>query len=157
MSPRLVVAVLLSLSLFQAGCSRPTTGVQGKVPLTKVTGSISVDGNPTGGVIVKYVPASDIAEKREAYVKSFTVQTSGDGTFALKTYVPADGVPAGEYKLYCQYFPPEEQVKRRETGEDRFGGKYFLPKPPVKSFSVAEGDEVDLGVIELKSAPKRSR
>ena len=158
MPSRLALVAVLCLSFSQAGCSRGSPpGIKDKVPLAKVTGSITVDGSPIGGVILKYVPVGEIAEKRDAYVKSFTVQTNGDGAFALKTYAKGDGVPAGEYKLYCQYFPPEEQVKRRETGEDQFGGKYFLPKPPVKNFTVTEGEEVDLGVIELKSAPKKSR
>ncbi|WP_010583254.1 hypothetical protein [Schlesneria paludicola] len=155
---RRMLAVALSLSCPLIGCSQgDPSRIKDKVPLTKVTGAIMVDGNPTGGVILKYVPVGDIAEKREAYIKSFTVMTNNDGAFALKTYARGDGVPAGEYKLYCQYFPPEEQVKRRESGEDRFGGKYIPPKPPAKIITVKTGENLDVGTIELKSAPRKSR
>lgn len=152
------LVVNLALSCILSGCSRGNpSGIKDKVPLTKVTGAINVDGTPTGGVILKYVPVGEIAEKRDAYVKSFTVVTNNDGAFSLKTYARGDGVPSGEYKLYCQYFPLEEQVKRRESGEDRLGGKYFLPKPPAKVITVTSGEDLNVGTIELKSSPQKSR
>jgi hypothetical protein len=147
----------LGLCLCQLACTGKPKGIEDKVPLTPVTGKISVDGAPTAGVMLQYVPNGEIAEKRPQYVKYFVVQSSADGTFALKTYAQGDGVPAGEYRLYCQYFASEGEERRRDLGEDALGGKYFPPHKPARTFTAKLGEPLDLGTIEVKSAPKKRK
>jgi hypothetical protein len=150
------VATAMTFCLSAVSCSRPQEPkIKQKVPLTKVNGIVMVDGAGTGGVILRYKPQSDIAEKREMFVRGFTVRSAAKGKFALKTYESGDGVPAGEYRLYCEYFPAEGDDPRRTAPEDVLGGQYAEDKQPAKTFTVSEGAPLDLGTIELKTSPKK--
>lgn len=152
-SPRLVVAIMITC-LTQVSCFRSKAPeIKDKVPLTKVTGKVLVDGEPTGGVLLRYRPESDVGEKRPEYA-SFYVHTKEDGTFTLRTYVNGDGVPQGDYKLFFQYFPATLKESRQIGDGDKLGGKYSNPKEPPKKFSVKDGSPVDLGTFELKSSVK---
>ena len=151
----LLVACALSIPLSQIACSRsPIRLIKNKVPLTKVTGTILVDGTETSGVLIRYKPQGEIAEKREMFTSGFTVRSTSNGRFALKTYEFGDGLPAGEYQLYCEYFPAEGEDPRRTASEDVLGGKYSDEKTPAKVFTVMPGKPLDLGTIELQAVPK---
>lgn len=139
--------------LFQLSCSRSVAPeIKGKVPLAKVTGTILVDGVPTSGVILRYKPQGEIAEKREQFTHGFAVRSMSKGLFALKTYKSGDGLPAGTYDLYCEYFPAEGEDPRRTATEDVLGGQYSEGQKPAKTFAVDDSKPVDLGNIELTRA-----
>lgn len=146
---------LFCVCLCQVSCSRRATfpKVDDGVPVTKVTGRILIDDVAVPGVMVRYKPETEIGEKRPQFSRHYVI-TKNDGTFALKTYRDGDGVPAGEYSLYCQLFALDPQDARENGDEDRLGGQYSPPNPPVKQFTVENGKPVDLGTIELKTPGK---
>lgn len=105
--------------------------------------------------MIRYKAETEVAEKRAAYSAFYTV-SNRDGTFALKTYVQNDGVPPGEYSLYCESVPATRAEIAKEGEADRFGGQYSAPNPPVKKVTVGS-EPIDLGTIELKTVPKNQR
>ena len=121
-----------------------------------MSGIVHVDGSPAGGVLLTYKPNGEITEKRPMY-SQFYVMSSADGTFALKTYKKGDGVPAGEYNLYCQLYPLTKAAMRKEGDGDQFDGQYSAPNEPVKKISAKPGEPVNLGTIDLKTAPKEEK
>ncbi len=152
----LSVAGIVCLCLLQTSCSGPKRPVaKDKVPLTHVTGTIHVDGEPVSGVNIRYVPKGEIAEKREQYVNSFNVQTNESGEFSLKTYARGDGVPEGEYGLFFTLYPQDRAEQIRDGEYDKLGEQYSNRGKPLKVIKVEVGDDVDVGTIELKSVPKR--
>ena len=148
----LIVACAVAVCFVEVSCSRPQgPKLKNQVPVTKVTGTILVDGVETPNVMITYKPKGEIAETREMVLRGFNVRSFEKGKFALKTYQGADGVPAGEYMMFCQYFPIEGDDPRRTAPKDVLGGKYLTEKNPAKVFTVKEGSPLDLGNIELKT------
>ena len=152
------LTVVVGLCLSQASCSRSNRPVaKDKVPLTHVTGSVIVDGEPTFGVTIRYVPVGEIEEKRPQYRNSFHVQSETDGSFSLKTYSKGDGVPAGEYAILLTYFSQDKAEQIRDGEYDKFGGQYSNLQKPFQKIKVEAGEDLDLGQLELKTVPKKKK
>ena len=150
----LAMGCALAISVSSVSCSKAPKTKYDKVPLTKVTGTVTVDGTEASGVIISYKPKAEIAEKHEQFLAGFNVMSVAKGKFALKTYQSGDGIPAGEYSIFCQYYPVQGDDPRRSKADvDVLGGKYV--KEPVKDFKVEEGKPLDLGKIELTTAKKK--
>ena len=141
------IVCCLCCTLCQASCSRPKRPpITDKVPLTHVTGIDLVDGVPTSGVHVQYVPQGEIAERRERYLNRFFLMTGEGGTFSLSTYVNGDGIPYGEYVLEFKF------LEQRLSGEvDKFGGNYSNVRSPFMTIKVEKDADLELGEIELKT------
>ena len=143
----IVSSVCLVLTL--ASCSRGEKKIviPNKVPLSQVTGTVLVDGEPRQNVYVSCIPLGDIAEKRPSFQRGFQGITQQDGSFAMSTYARGDGLPHGEYAVGFRLL---EQKPSGET--DLFEGRYtaqFGAKPYLKIKVVADED-LDLGEIDLK-------
>ena len=150
--------IVASLCLFQASCARSDRPVaKDKVPLTHVTGTVIVDGEPTSGITVNYVPLGEIEEKRPQYRNGFSVQTDSNGSFSLKTYAKGDGVPAGEYALLLTYFSQDKAEQIRDGEYDKFGGLYSNLSKPFQKIKVELDQDLDLGEFELKTVPKKQK
>ena len=141
------VVCCLCGTLCQTSCSRPKRPpITDKVPLTHVIGTVLVDGVPTPGVHVQYVPQGEIAERRERYLNRFFMLTGEGGKFSLSTYVNGDGIPYGEYVLEFKL------LEQRLSGEvDKFGGNYSNIRSPFMTIKVEKDADLDLGEIELKT------
>lgn len=140
---------LVFVSLMESACSRPgRPPITDKVPLTRVTGTVLVDGVPMSGVHIQYVPQGAIAEKRERYLNRFFLLSGNGGRFSLSTYQTGDGIPYGEYVLEFKW------IEQRLSGElDKLGGHYANAKLPFMIIQVEENHDLDLGEIELKTRP----
>ena len=150
------ISILFTLCLVQSSCSRSKRPVaKDKVPLVHVTGTVHVDEQPASGVMIRYVPLSQIAETRPQYINGFTVQSDSDGAFQFKTYAKGDGVPAGEYALLFTMFSQDKAEQIRDGEYDKLGGQYSNVQRPLKTIKVVEDEDIELGVIELKSVPKK--
>jgi len=124
-----------------------------KVPLYPTSGKVIVDGQPTAGVQVRFRPAAD-PNALDALVPFGT--TDEDGEYALGTYEPGDGAPAGRYKvtLFWPDRPPGPQ-----PGEDQLGGVYTLADRTTLEATVGEGNQTipPFEVASSKKAPTRKR
>ena len=154
-SKLLLVAIFVvafgSYLLFPSNSKPKRPPITDKVPLTRVTGKVLVDGVPTAGVQVHYAPQVEIAEKRERYRNRFFLQSGDGGKFSLSTYVNGDGIPFGEYALEFKW------MEQRLSGEvDRFGGRYSYPAPPLMKIQV-NNKSIDLGEIRLETKKTTAR
>lgn len=137
------VALLTILPLCIMACSREPRGGP-RVPTYPITGKVMVDGKPAQNVSVICHPVNGDA----AVKTSISAFTDAEGQFSIGTYEGGDGAPQGEYRLTFtwgqinlmtgQYGPP-----------DRLKGKYADPETSEFTVTAREGQEADLGVIEL--------
>ena len=92
------------------------------------------------------VMANDKAEVARTVVPS-SCYTAADGKFALSTYSSGDGLPVGEYSLTFQY--GVYAIMGNQYTGDKFKGKYAKKGDSTFTFTVKEGEPVDMGTIEL--------
>ncbi|WP_145378634.1 hypothetical protein [Symmachiella dynata] len=143
------ILLLLSAMLLLAGCgydkeiSKEEIAKQAGVEVDElketvpVTGTVTVDGTPTGNVYMyAYTEASGV--KPVAQTK-----TKADGTYCWTKYLPCDGMLPGEYRLAFKHIV--EEGKGKEEGPDLFEGKYRNPNKNDFKLSVQSGSpQVDV-------------
>jgi hypothetical protein len=91
----------LALAPFLAGCGG------GPRPV-KVSGTVTLNGQPVEGAMVQFVPVKD--DGRPA-----TGITNADGGFSLTTVENLDGAMPGTYKVVITYRPPVETGPAQST------------------------------------------
>jgi len=145
---------MLGLALLAAGC-----GGDGRPSLVKVTGTVTLDGQPLEGAIVAFQPITDAKAK---FQRPSAGTTDASGKFVLGTYAIDDGAPVGKFRVGI--------VKREVLGELPEGYnsesesetnltyKWITPKAvalPETSNLTAEITSSGLSpaTFELKSAP----
>ena len=138
-------------------CSRPVHGpvIKDRVPLTKVTGKVLVDGEPAPGVLIKYVPKGTLPETRPEVLGRLFVVTDKNGAFSLRTYSNGDGIPQGEYKLLMTWISQDKDEIMRKGEIDKLGGQYLTK--PFKEFTVDTDKPIDLGTLELASRSSQKK
>lgn len=165
-----VVSSLVVSASFIAGCSGkpappklPTIGNPGVVP---VTGTVTVDGQPTAGVWVQVIPTANPEKipgepvtRNSPPNLQIMVTSSGasgpDGKFSVFSQKPGDGVPEGDYIVAFSWDGgAETQAGAESVAINRRGRivneKYQASKSEVK-FTAKKGTPVDLGTIDLKT------
>lgn len=151
---RTFLIALGTLFFTQMSCSRGEKKIviPDKVPLSQVTGTVLVDGEPKKNISVICIPLSEIAERRPSFQRGFQGVTQLDGTFAMSTYSRGDGLPHGDYAVGFR------MVEQKPSGEkDLFEGRYAY-KAGIKPFlkiKVAPDEDLDMGEIELKTPVKK--
>ena len=101
-----------------AGCG----GEEGRVPVYKVTGKVTVSGEVPEGALVVLYPAKiqgDQELRPSGKVRS-------DGSFSLTTYEADDGAPVGEYTATIAW---NKLIKR---GQDSVAGPNVIAKDYAK-------------------------
>ncbi len=155
--PALVTALLLGSSVLLISCGGPAT-VQGPGPrkgLTKVTGTLTVDGQPAARVLVNAMPIE--GDPDNPHVGQAV--SDENGSFTFTTYTPNDGLPAGEHVL--RFTLPRLGGGRMGDGRSRgddppddLGGQYSdLAKNKNNDkmkFMVTAGQELVIGPFNLK-------
>lgn len=118
-------ARLFACSLLAAlfGCSSDD-----RVKLYPVTGTVTVKGQPAEGAQLVFFPA-DESLRGPGYPLPTGV-AGPDGKFALSSYEPSDGGPAGEYQVTIVW--PEEVKSNPNNPEtpparDRLKDRYTVP------------------------------
>lgn len=124
-----------------AGCSGEPRGGP-RVETFPVTGTVLVNGAPAAGLLVAVYPQGN-SEINHQLVCS----TDDQGKFTLGTYEAADGLPAGEYKLTFEWMEGAMLGPKK----DKLKGAYVDPAKSEFSVTVTEGEENDLGEIQLKT------
>ncbi len=82
--------------------------------MAPVKGVVTVGGEPVPSGTIQFIPASG--------GRPATGQIGSDGSYALSTKTPGDGVPPGEYKVIIE-------AKQTSGGG---GGDISVPSGPVK-------------------------
>lgn len=144
-SPRATALYLLCL-IVGAGCGGEE--VAGRLPVHPVSGTVSVDGKATGGVLVVLHPAAGSPAAKEGVVPSAT--TKEDGTFQLSSYGQDDGAPLGEYAVTIQWNQISAKATKGKPAmpagfarpSDQFRGKYNDPSKSPWQVTITEGNNV---------------
>jgi hypothetical protein len=122
-----IAPVAVFVALFLLGGCGPR-----QPKLCPVTGTVMVNGQPTGGVYVMFHAVSELQKKKSP---DFAV-TKDDGTFSARVHGP------GEFAVTV--FWPNVAIDEGEVieGEDWFQGKHQKPEEPVLKVSIQKGDNV---------------
>lgn len=147
------VGFSLVLGMLLAGCQPKNTFVRDKT--TKVTGVLLIDGKPEPLVNIRMNRVGTPDESAgTSKLLTASGMTDNEGKFVIGTYdkgLEGDGAADGEYVLTFQW-GQINLIGGRYEG-DKFKGKYADPTKSVHKVEVA-GEPVDLGLIELESAPE---
>ena len=152
--------VLVSAVVLAAGCGRD----DGRLPTQPVSGKVTLDGKALPGAEIWLVPADSNAQVKNAKMTVRpAAKSNADGTFAVTSYLAADGAPLGEYAVMvvlegAQAATEEEgendtPAEKRPKGKGRRASplppKYSNPATSGLSFTVKDGpNTLDL---DLKS------
>ncbi len=144
------------------GCSSSNVPMQRTY---KTTGRVLLDGQPVGGLDVRFIPKDKTEFKLE---ETPLGRTDEQGNFTLTTYNTGDGAPAGEYLVAVSYpdqVPvPEEadetaaaiafsKAKKEKGAKPRFPQIYQVPQKSGLSATVPKGGG-ELPPFELSSSQK---
>lgn len=148
-----LIGLSLLLAIVAVGCKQKNTFVRDKT--SKVTGTLMIDGRPEPMVSIRMIRVGE-ADESAATSKLLTAtgMTDDEGKFVIGTYdkgPEGDGAADGNYVLTFQW-GQISLIGGRYEG-DKFNGKYADPAKSEYKVEVA-GEPVDLGVIELESAPE---
>ena len=139
-----LIVIVLALAF---GCSKGSTAI-------RINGKITSGGEPATGAMVRLHPTGDV---KLTMIPEGQVQA--DGTFAVSTFEPGDGVPPGTYKVCITW---KDQVRSfgemRDVGSDKFGGVYATPEKTTLSVTITatSADVVfDLPAVKNQQKPKK--
>ena len=105
-------------ALFVSCGPKEVKGPGTRKDLTKVTGSITVNGQPAAGIKITAMPiGGDVDNPHGGQAMS-----NEKGEFQFTTYKNNDGLPAGDYILVITW--GEFSALHRTMTGDKFGGKY---------------------------------
>lgn len=131
---------LVLVPLLLAGCSDAPRGER-NFEISPASGVVHVDGEPTPRVKIKCYPEGDSSLKYP-----LTTATDETGRFSFSTYESGDGIPAGTYTLTFEW-----QKEVSLVAVDAFNGAYADPTTSEHKITIVNGQENDLGTIELSS------
>ncbi|MDO4575959.1 MAG: hypothetical protein Q4D98_12180 [Planctomycetia bacterium] len=108
----LLLAVVLGITAFTGGCSK-------KPKMARVTGTVTLDGQPLKYGAVFFSPESGPYQPRG------TIQP--DGTFEMMTQ-DWKGAPLGEYKVFINCFESQDPNFKQDPNKEPVRGKNMIPK-----------------------------
>lgn len=131
-----------------AGCGN------GRIATYPAAGTVNVDGRPAEGAIVVFCPVDPSVELEHLRPAG---KSDASGHFELTTFDPADGAPAGQFKVLVKWPAPTPAGEDREgrpgaanKGPDRLKGKFYnLDTTPLTATIEEQSNE--LPPFELKS------
>ncbi len=138
----LTVGAAMFSALLSVGCSKAQKGGPREATYP-IVGVVVIDGEPREHVQVTCHAEGDskVPMKSAAY-------TASDGAFSIGTYESGDGAPAGTYKLTFMW-GAINLMSGRYSGPDKLNGRYADPAASEIVATVVDGEECDLGVVEL--------
>lgn len=128
----------------------------GKIPRYPVKGQVQVDGQPAAGALVIFCPVAGSEGSEEFMRERPHATTDSDGNFELRTFMPGDGAPAGDYQVMVRW-PTSGQGSSQSAsgdprdvtgGNDRLRGRYANPETSGIEVTVAEAPN-ELAPFEL--------
>jgi len=140
------------------GCGKGDVRIK---PTQTVTGRILFDGKSRVGANVYLV---QLNEPIDPWARP-QAEVGPDGSFAIGTYQPKDGAPAGEYALTVSWWPPESKTPdgpveaekagklsnpmAKVSGGNRLPMRYSTPEgSPIPKVTVRD-QPIELGEINL--------
>jgi len=130
----------LAIGLLGPACGGTPTG---RPPLYPARGRVLFGDKPLGGALVVLVAeATPGGPGPEVPPPSAT--TDDDGTFVLSTYDPADGAPAGDYRVKVSTAPVSGVdrgiLEKRARAVDVLKGRYMDPATTGLKASIRPGE-----------------
>lgn len=142
---RLLSFVGLAILSSGLGCTANEHQYYAK-PTTKVTGTVTVDGQPPGSpIVIECHPEGGLDAEHPSITQALTTP---EGTFAFSTYEEGDGIPSGKYQItfFWGKFNP---VSASFVGPDKLKNRYAKPDKTPVTLDVSGDQPIDMGVIAL--------
>ncbi len=145
-------AVLGAACCLIASCGPSQSGPKiEKVPVFKVNGVITVDGNPESGVILAAMPLGSNEGKHQARQAT----SDAEGHFKFSTYESGDGLPEGEYALLVTWPPSRMTMGKKnipaeeKQAKDRLHGKYITQETSPLKIKIEKGKTLTLDPLDV--------
>jgi len=141
----ILLTALLSLSIL-ASCGTD------QIPLQPVRGKVLYRGKPAAQAYVVFHPENPSEQLQKMRPRA---ETDAEGSFALTTFVPNDGAPAGDYRVTIRWPGPPPGANPNDPemvqmGPDRLGERYADPNSSGLRATVVAGEECNLEPFVLQ-------
>jgi len=134
-------AVLMAFAVTFAGCGRA-----GRPKTVPVSGKVLVNGKAVEGVSLSF---HTVGATPENSIPSIA-RSRADGTFAVSSFLPNDGMPPGEYVVTVAWPERYEKIGEQEFPVgDRLNGAYAMKEKTPLRVTIREGD-TQLDPFDLK-------
>lgn len=129
---RLALLALLPAAAAAVGCAEP------QAPVFPVTGRVTYQGKPAAGaqVFLNAVKPNEIDDV------SANATVKDDGAYAITTYEPGDGAPAGDYVVTVQWFKFVTNDGGSGAGPNVMPKEYASPASSPVKVSVSGPTEI---------------
>lgn len=145
----LALSIVVATTISATGCGGPE-----RVELHPATGQIAQAGKAARGARVTLHPAASVVDERIKALRPSGV-ADDSGKYVLSTYVPGDGVPAGDWVATVVWPDPRVDAGRRQEIEaegnsvpDVLQNRYAKPESSPWKVTIAPGPN-DLPAIDL--------
>lgn len=137
---------LLVCALCLSACRNERSG---EIPLFPAAGVVTWSGEPLGGAILHFHLLTELTGPDDEPVPVPGANSQEDGSFAVSTYRPGDGLPEGDYlvTVSCE----DRNATRAKTDDDYpelLPARYQDPAAAGLSISIAAGAN-ELPAFEL--------
>ena len=134
--------------LFVCGCSGGPREPENAKNTVKVSGKVTLDGEPGWGVKITLHPKDGGDEADRTFSSA---EGDQEGNFIVKTYGVDDGAPPGDYTLTFEKFDRSKIIIGGGGNGDGFQGALSDPAKSTFKLTVPEDGPYEADPIELVS------
>ena len=143
--PNRRVALVCALCLACASCGREDSG---RVPVYPATGLITWNGEPLAGALLVFHPTTALSGADDEPVPIPGANSQEDGSFAVSTYLPGDGLPEGDYQVTVSCEDRRAEKPKDDDYPELLPSRYQNPTTSGLSVSIVPGEN-ELPAFEL--------
>jgi hypothetical protein len=126
-----------ALSLTFAACGQEPSG---RVPVYRAAGAVDWNGEPLAGAVLIFHAKDKLTDADDEPVPAPGAHSLEDGTFAVSTYEPGDGLPEGDYQVTVSCENRSVDRKKGDDFPELLPERYQNPATSGLSVSIVAGD-----------------
>jgi hypothetical protein len=126
-----------ALCLTLAACGQEQSG---RLPLYRASGAVTFNGEPLSGAVLIFHAKDKLTDADDEPVPAPGAHSQEDGTFAVSTYEPGDGLPEGDYQVTISCENRSVERKKGDEFPELLPERYQNPATSGLTVSIVAGD-----------------
>jgi hypothetical protein len=126
-----------ALCLTPGACGQEESG---SVPIYPAAGVVTWNGEPLAGAILVFHAKTQLTGPGEEPVPAPGANSQDDGTFAVSTYKPGDGLPEGDYRVTVSCEDRRAEKAKDDDYPELLPARYQNPATSGLSVSIVAGE-----------------